>query len=128
MQSIADSLPPPMRSGADARWFQQTHGARARRYANYLPPSETWLGDNVTARISARALQDAIATGDFSGLAAKYASHSEPNPFQQALERGQMLKACRIETAGIDEDDDYVVFEFEDDPAVAKFKAPDGHN
>ena len=44
--------------------------------------------------------------------------------FEAELKQGRTLKGARLEPAGIDEDDDYLVFEFAPDAAAQRLRNP----
>jgi hypothetical protein len=74
-------------------------------------------------RLSARALQELIA-GRLSKEEFELCTTGKPNLFALQLAQGRTISSVRFEPKGTNEDDDYVVFEFSDDPAAAKLRLP----
>ena len=76
-------------------------------------------------RLSARAVQrllaGEIAYEQFAAAHGWDGEHRGRNPFLRALIRGEMIDASRVESAG-DKDDDWLEFQFANDPAVAAFR------
>ena len=80
----------------------------------------------MTIKISARALLDLLAGRitteqfqNFTGLADKL---TQRNIFAHRLNQGDILSDIEIEPGGIDEDDDWLVVHFKQDPAAAPLK------
>ena len=77
-------------------------------------------------RISARAVLELLA-GSLSQAEFEKAhgfSDSKRNPFLRKLKSGQLIKSIRIEPDDVPErDDDWIVIELADDPAVSPFVA-----
>jgi hypothetical protein len=72
-------------------------------------------------KISARLLHEYLA-GKISREKFERSAFGEDNYFRRWLERGYALRNARFESAGVDEDDDYVIFEFVPDPAALPLK------
>jgi hypothetical protein len=120
---LVETLPKPYLDGYQARsWCQQAmSNPKTRR--DYL--CLEWSGGSrqMTVKLSARSLQDIIA-GRLSGEQFELWATGKPNPFAKAIEQGLTISAVSFEAKGTDEDDDYVVFEFSDDPAARKLRLP----
>lgn len=126
MENIARTLPRPRFEGYQARANQRRNMYHPQASGWYLAPTLTsWGGERVEVRISSRALLEALAIGDFRGVASKYASGGhDTNFFLQELKKGRIISACRVENGGVDQDDDYIVFEFKEDASATPFQAP----
>ena len=81
----------------------------------------------MTIKISARALLDLLAGRitvekfqHFTGLDGK---PGQPNIFKHRLEQGDILTDVKIESGGIDEDDDWLVIELKQDPSAAPLRS-----
>jgi hypothetical protein len=76
-------------------------------------------------KFSARLFQEFIAgrisADQFRGL------NGALEIFESQMKLGQTLSAARLESAGIDQDDDYLVFEFSPDPAAQALRNPRTH-
>jgi len=73
--------------------------------------------------ISARGLQEYMA-GRLTAGQLKPFIVGDHNPFEGALRKGKTIKAVTFQAKGIDQDDDYLIFEFEDDPAARPLELP----
>lgn len=116
-------LPPPIIEGYQARSWHQQAMFDPQGGGQYLPPQ--WRRDATgveTVRISARGLQEYLAgrltREEFIGLV-------EGELFEQSLRAGKTISAVSLETTGVGEDDDYLVFEFAADPNASKFRIPE---
>ncbi|WP_334359931.1 MULTISPECIES: hypothetical protein [unclassified Bradyrhizobium] len=73
-------------------------------------------------KFSARLFQEFIAgrisADHFRGL------NGALELFESQMKQGQTLSGARLESAGIDQDDDYLVFQFSPDPAARPLKNP----
>ena len=72
-------------------------------------------------RISARLLHEYLA-GKMPPERFEHFAFAKGNEFRLWLEGGCTIRNVTFESAGIDEDDDYVVFEFVPDPAASPLK------
>ena len=121
--SLGDFLPRPHLDGYQARsWHQQgLCGPQAR--GHYLGTKLSIGQNSMSARISARALQELLA-GRISTEQFREWTTGKENPFEFQLAQGRTISSLRFEGQGNEEDDDYVVFEFKEDPAATRFRAP----
>ena len=127
MDRVSKALPHPRFEGYQARSYQERKLYDPQSQGWYLAPTLTTLDKQMTVRVSARALHDALARQDFKGVASRYATGGDgTNFFAMALREGRVIKSCRVEPGSVDEDDDYLVFEFGEDPAASKFVARKG--
>lgn len=122
---VARLLPHPM-----------SNATNARHHLNWLKSQACWhvaptfiggmqmSGNKI--RISARAVLELLA-GSLSQAEFEKAhgfSDSKRNPFLRKLKSGQLIKSIRIEPDDVPErDDDWIVIELADDPAVSPFVA-----
>ena len=72
-------------------------------------------------KISARLLQEYLA-GKVSPENFERSAFGERNYFTLWLGQGYTISKTTLEPAGLDKDDDYVVFEFSPDPAASRLK------
>jgi hypothetical protein len=126
MERIARTLPRPRFEGYQARANQDRKMYDPQAQGWYLAPALTsWGNERMEVRISARALLDALASEDFRGVASRYASGGgDTNFFLQERKKGRVIHTCRVEPGGVDEDDDYLVFEFAEDASASPFVVP----
>lgn len=123
LQILAELLPPPYLFGEQARSWHQQGMCDPQARGRYLVTTFTSKGGHMTARISARSLQELIA-GKISQQQFERWIVGEDNPFRRQLERGCTISSISFEPKHHEADDDYVVFEFSEDPTAASLKAP----
>jgi len=121
---IRDILPAPYLHGYQARSWHQQRMFDPQRRGHYLPLSWTGGLGKMTIRMSARAVQEHLA-GRLSNKQLKDFVMGDHNPFEACLARGKVISAVRFEAKGPDSDDDYLVFEFEEDASASPLKSPD---
>jgi hypothetical protein len=78
---------------------------------------------SMTVKISARAVQELMA-GRLTAAQFEDWAAGRPNPFEQNLARGWTIASVSFESKNLDADDDYLMFTFKDDPAVAALRFP----
>lgn len=126
VDDLVAHLPLPRFEGYQARSLHQQaayrHDARGWYLGTHMASKETAM----TIKISARALLDLLAGRitteqfqNFTGLADKL---TQRNIFAHRLNQGDILSDIEIEPGGIDEDDDWLVVHFKQDPAAAPLK------
>jgi hypothetical protein len=120
---LLETLPKPYLDGYQARSWHQQKMSDPRTRRDYLPLEWSWGPRHMTVKLSARSLQDLVA-GRLNSEQFELWATGKPNPFARALEQGLTISAVRFEPKGVDEDDDYVVFEFSDDPAARELRLP----
>jgi hypothetical protein len=94
---------------------------------HYLPAHYTSGKGKSQMKVSARGLQEFLA-GRISLQELKRWSLGDHNFFEATLARGKTISGVRFESSGTDGDDDYVVFEFEEDPAASPLRSPQGQD
>jgi hypothetical protein len=122
---LRDILPSPYLSGYEARsWHEQGKFAPQAR-GHYLPTTLGIRGKSMTAKISARALQELMAGRLTAKEFENWTVGGHPNPFERQLALGRTISSASFEPKGLDADDDYMIFAFTDDPAAAALQLPD---
>jgi hypothetical protein len=122
-RALAEALPSPYLDGYQARSWHQQGMFDPKGRGHYLPLEWSEGPRHATMRLSARALQELIA-GRLSKEEFELCTTGKPNLFALQLAQGRTISSVRFEPKGTNEDDDYVVFEFSDDPAAAKLRLP----
>lgn len=122
LRVVADHVPRPVQSVYNAVLRCRELGFGHGMFGAYK------MNDN-SVRLSSRAVQKLLAgetTPDEFFLLHGWDSKSGPsNPFLQAIRRGRMISAAKIEPGG-DNDDDWFVFTFgRPDPAISQFVVPE---
>jgi hypothetical protein len=79
--------------------------------------------ERMNLRISARAVQELMA-GRLSPEKFRNWTFGDDNPMRGQLDAGRTISSVRFEPQGTGEDDDYLVFEFRDDPAARGLRMP----
>ena len=77
----------------------------------------------MTLKISARAVQELMA-GRLSSEQFRNWTFGEDNPVRRQIEAGRTISSVRFETQGNNEEDDYLIFEFRDDPSARALQMP----
>ncbi|MFZ0306473.1 MAG: hypothetical protein WAL75_27555 [Terracidiphilus sp.] len=75
-------------------------------------------------KISARAVQELIA-GRLSHEKFQHWTMNKDNQVCRALDAGMTITSAGFESKGDDEDDDYLVLEFRDDPSAKALRMPE---
>tara|TARA_B100001989_G_C24546183_1_gene470938 strand:+ start:1354 stop:2658 length:1305 start_codon:yes stop_codon:yes gene_type:complete len=115
-------IPAPRFEGYQARSIQK-QGAFAPLANGWYLGNHITSGRNVlTMKISARALQEYLAGTINQEQFERHISSGDKNLFQLWLLQGHTISDITFEKAGIDEDDDLVVFQFNKDPAATNLK------
>jgi hypothetical protein len=120
---IRDILPAPYLHGYQARSWHQQRMFDPQSRGRYLPLQWTGGSGKMTIRMSARALQEYLA-GRLSNNQLNDFVLGDHNPFEAYLAHGKVISAVRFEPKSPDSDDDYLVFEFEEDASASPLKSP----
>jgi len=126
IKSVVDRFPEPR---VDANMARQLHVQGVFKPQSNSTYVRTKITFNIkkgkcTVKISARLLQEYIA-----GRITRERFENEafgPNSnnfFEHGLSRGQLISNIQFESAGIDEDDDWIVFELFEDAAATPLKS-----
>jgi hypothetical protein len=125
LKAIQNALPKPNLYGYQARSLHEQGVFDPQGRGQYVPAKWTVGREGfMSAQISARALQELLA-GRIDQKQFFDRAIGKTNFFERALGGGQTIKNIRFQSAGNDEDDDYVVFEFDDDPAARRLQRSD---
>lgn len=123
VQGLADKLPTPRFDGEQAKSLFRQSVFKPDQMGWYKGASLTMGDSKNTYRISSRAFQDFMAGRITEKQFRHFIGDSDgKNHFATFLNRGYAVDEIRIESGGIDEDDDTLVFEFSFDPSVREFE------
>ncbi len=135
LSDLVAHLPRPRFEGYQARSLQQQAAYRHDACGWYLGTQITSMKTAMTIKVSARALLDLLA-GRITLTQFQYHAGLEDTPthrniFAHRLSQGDILSHVEIESGGVDEDDDWLVVHFKNDPAAAPLmvnasRQPDG--
>jgi hypothetical protein len=120
---LIDKMLPPNLSGYTAYSWHEQRMCEAKAVGKYVPTRVSIGRNRMDVRISARALQELIA-GRISAEAFRNWTFGHNNPVSREIDAGRTISSVRLEPQGNGEDDDYLVFEFRDDPAARDLHMP----
>lgn len=121
LQKLAETLPAPKFEGYQARSLHKQGLFDPGAQGWYLGTQIAYGRNHHTMKMSALLLHEYLA-GKISREQFERNAFGEGNDFKRWLESGYALCNARFESAGLDEDDDYVIFEFSPDPALSSLK------
>lgn len=123
LKQLAAALPRPRFEGYQARSLQQQAAYATSALGWYLGTHISSGRTKMTISISARAFLDLLAgrlsTDQFNQMVGMDDTPNSVNLFRLCLERGEVISAIKIESGGLDEDDDRLVVEFSTDPSAS---------
>ena len=120
---LMDKMLPPNLSGYSAYSWHEQGMCKADAPGNYVPTQMSIGRERMRLRISARAVQELIA-GRVSPEMFRNRIFGSNNPMSWELDAGRTISSVHFEPQGAGEDDDYLVFEFRDDPAARGLQMP----
>lgn len=127
--SLLAFLPMPRFEGYQARSLHQQAAYRPDGYGWYIGTSILSTGTTMTFKISTRALLDLLADRitleQFRHSTGLKDGPGATNIFRHRLDQGDILSDVKLESGGLDEDDDWLVIEFRNDPSVAQLRVPE---
>lgn len=114
IKKLANELPAPHYEGYQARDIHKQGGFSPKRRKEYLPTNiTTWGTGGMTIKLSATLLHDYLAGRvNFQNFKDE-AFRGENNLFESEMIRGNSITNVTFESGGIDEDDDYIIFELD---------------
>lgn len=133
IDQMVSLLPRARFTGRQARSLQQQAAYRHDARGWYVPTTMHSSEHGMSIRISARALIELLAgritLEQFQHFTGLDKTPTSPNIFAHRLDQGDVIRAVRLKDAGVDQDDDWLEFELERDPAAAplelKHPSPD---
>jgi hypothetical protein len=125
LNALPAALPRPHLEGYQARVLHRQGAFHPQARGRYLGMTIASRRGSATMKISARLLQDFLA-GRITREQFQFAAFgNNKNLFEHWLQMGFTLQDARVEKAGTDEDDDYLVFDFGPDVAAMPLKMPE---
>lgn len=112
-------MPAPRFEGYQARSIQKQGAFAPLARGWYLGTEVTTGKDKLTMKISARALQEYLAGNISQEEFERQISSGDKNLFKLWLMQGHTISDAGFEKAGVDEDDDLIVFSFQKDSAAS---------
>jgi hypothetical protein len=114
LERMVAQLPKPRFEGYQAREIHR-HGGFAPGSNWYLGTTIKVIGGKVRIKLSARLVHEYLA-GRIDADRFRQAAFQDGNYFESELLQGSWIRQVQFESGGIDEDDDYLIFELADDP------------
>lgn len=124
LKAAAAQLPPPRFEGYQARDLHRQGAFDPEKRGWYLATSLTTGGGKMTIKISSRMLHEYLAGRLGKDEFRRHAFGNHPNFFESELSQGHTIQGARFESGGIDEDDDYIVFDLDFDWGAGKLTRP----
>jgi hypothetical protein len=125
LQAITAKLPAPNYEGYQARSLHRQGLFHPQARGQYLAPLFTSKGltMSMTVKLSSRLLLEFLA-GRITPEQFRSATGKTETVFDSMLKAGRTIQSSRLEKGGLDEDDDYLVFDLEPDTAALPLTAP----
>ena len=124
LNQLVETMLPPQMSGYTAYTWHEQGMCRPEAHGKYVPTQMGLGGERLMLKISARAVQELIA-GKLSHEKFQHWTMNKDNQVCRALDAGMTITSAGFEPKGDDEDDDYLVFEFRDDPSARALRMPE---
>lgn len=124
LRMLIESLPRPNYEGSQARALHRQGEFHPQARGQYLGMRIESRISSMTIKISSRLVQEFFA-GRISHEQFKlFAFGKDTNLFDHQLSRGFTIQNARVEKTGIDEDDDYIVFDLQPDASALPLANP----
>lgn len=123
LNQLVETMLPPQMSGYTAYTWHEQGMCRPEAHGKYVPTQMGLGGKRLMLKISARAVQELIA-GKLSHEKFQHWTMNKDNQVCRALDAGMTITSAGFEPKGDDEDDDYLVLEFRDDPSARALRMP----
>ncbi len=121
--ALLQHLPPPRIEGHLASQLHEQGAYATNGRGRYLSSLVTGGANKMQIRFSSRLLLDVLA-GRQAPERIIEAVGKDANVFKYRLDRGETFSLVSFEPRGPDEDDDWIVVEFGDDPAARRLRRP----
>ena len=124
LEHVASLLPRPALEGYQARSLHEQGVFKPGSAFGHLPAKVEWRSNGtMTIKVSARRIHLLLA-GKMSTEEFAEETFRGENPFNSRLAQGLAIQSVCFEAGGLDEDDDYVVFELDFDFSNTRLDAP----
>lgn len=122
LSELRNQLPAPYLHGYQARSWHKQGATNPQARGHYLGAKWTSGMGKAKVQISARGLQEFLA-GRITADQLRHMVVGEHNPFEINLRQGKTIAGAAFQKEP-GKDDDYVIFEFDDDPAARRLQMP----
>jgi hypothetical protein len=123
LNQLVETMLPPQLSGYTAYSWHEQGMCRPDARGHYVPTQMGLGGKRLMLKISARAVQELIA-GKLSYDKFQHWAMNGDNQVRRALDAGMTITSASFDPKGDNEDDDYLVLEFRDDPSARALQMP----
>ena len=124
VQKMVEVLPRPQLEGYQARSWHRQGFFDPQGKGIYLGCKMTTKAGSVSISISARMVLELLAGRITPEQFQNFSFRDHRNIFDAEFKRGLTIQGARIEKGGLDEDDDYLVFEMEPDFGARALRNP----
>jgi hypothetical protein len=124
VQKMVTELPRPRLEGYQARSWHQQGMFDPQGKGIYLGCMMTSKSGSFSISISSRMVLELLAGRITQEQFQNFAFGKNQNQFDHLFERGMTIQTARLEKGGLDEDDDYLVFEMEPDVGAQALRNP----
>jgi hypothetical protein len=124
LHKMVGVIPRPRLEGYQARAWHQQGMFDPQGKGIYLGCEMTSKGGVASIKISSRMVLELLAGRITQDQFQHFAFGDHPNLFDSELKHGLTLQEARLEKAGLDHDDDYLVFDLEPDWSAKKLANP----
>jgi hypothetical protein len=125
LDALAKALPRPSREGNQARELHRQGLFHPQARGQYLGTHIGSRRTSMTIKVSSRLVLELLAGRISQEHFRECIFGTDKNIFEIQLTRGLTIQSSHVEKAGIDEDDDYLVFDMEPDFAAGPLVKPE---
>jgi hypothetical protein len=122
---LAEALPRPSLEGNQARSLHRQGAFHPQARGQYLGMHIGSRRSSMTIKVSSRLVLELLAGRISQEQFRHFAFGKDKNIFEIQLAHGRTIQSSCVEKAGLDKDDDYLVFELEADSAASTLKKPE---
>lgn len=124
INKMVEAMPRPQLEGYQARSWHQQGLFDPQGKGIYLGLRMTSKNGSLSISISSRMVLELLAGRITQEQFQRYAFGENPNLFDREFKRGMTVQSARLEKGGLDEDDDYLVFDMEQDFGARGLRNP----
>lgn len=124
LNKMAAAIPRARLEGYQARSWHQQGMFDPQGQGIYLGCGMTTKNHSVSIRISSRMVLELLAGRITQEQFKNFSFRNDRNPFDHQFRSGMTIQASRLEKGGLDEDDDYLVFDMEPDFGAKALRNP----
>jgi hypothetical protein len=125
LATLANVLPRPSREGNQARELHRQGLFHPQARGQYLGMRIESRSSSMTIKVSSRLVLELLAGRISQQQFQDFTLGKDKNIFDIQLTRGLTIQSAHVEKAGLDEDDDYLVFDLEHDFAASALRKPE---